>query len=314
LAGRRQLKGDLYVPHGEGPFPAVLLLHGGGWKAGSRRQMIYHAKRLAPNGYVAFAIDYRLAPEHKFPAQIEDCRAAVQFMRNRAAELEIDPNRIAAYGYSAGGQLACLLGTTDGELNSAAGIRAFGQAPETRPLVPNSSRVQAVVAGGAPCDFEIVPADALLLAYWLGGSRAELPALYRAASPLAAVTPDDAPMLFYHGQKDTVVPMFTAMRMKERLDANGVKAAFHLCENKGHYRAFLDASAFQRALAFLNEELKPVAPVSVTTHSQQPGVSVNRKSDPPRAARPTSAPPTSTVSGSVRSISDLGTDGENADP
>lgn len=287
VVGHRQLKGDAYIPNGEGTYPGVLLLHGGGWKAGSRKQMIYHAKRLAPNGFVAFAIDYRLAPQYKFPTQIEDCRAAIQYMREHAAELKIDPDRIAAYGYSAGGHLACLLGTTDGEIeatteseNATIEDRVTPAAPAALESVAESvsqtnCRVQAVVAGGAPCDFEIVPADAKFLAYWLGGSRAEIPSVYRKASPLAAVTPDDAPMLFYHGQNDTLVPSFSSRRLKERLEEHGIRATFHLCEDKGHYRAFLDATAFRQALAFLNEELKPRPSTAVTRPSTQSSISIH---------------------------------------
>jgi triacylglycerol lipase len=241
-AEHRLLRGDLYVPKAEGTYPAVLLLHGGGWKAGSKKQMIYHAKRLAPNGYVAFAIDYRLAPRYKFPTQFEDCRDAIRFLREHASGFKIDPQRIAAFGYSAGGHLACLLGTVEEPVKAEDAL---------------TSRVQAVVAGGAPCDFEIVPADADLLAYWLGGSRVELPAVYRAASPIKAVSPDDAPTLFYHGERDTLVPSFSAKRMMQRLAESGVRTEFHVCERKGHYRAFLDSGAFEKALAFLDRELKP---------------------------------------------------------
>jgi len=108
-----RLRADLYVPRGKGKFPGVVLIHGGGWRTGSKGHMVVHARRLAERGYVAMSINYRLAPRHKFPDQIHDCKAAVRWMRAHAEEYQVASERLAAYGYSAGGHLACLLGTTD---------------------------------------------------------------------------------------------------------------------------------------------------------------------------------------------------------
>src|SRR5215213_6757666 len=107
------LAADVYRPHGEGPFPAMLVVHGGAWRMGARADFAAIAHSLAEHGYTAVAIDYRLAPTYKFPAQIYDCQAAVRWMRSHAAELKIDPNRIGGFGYSAGGHLVALLGTLD---------------------------------------------------------------------------------------------------------------------------------------------------------------------------------------------------------
>src|SRR5205807_1312751 len=106
---------------GAGPFPAVVCIHGGGWRAGSREQLSRPDKSLgersfietvAGHGYVAISISYRLAPAAKFPAQIEDCKAAGRWLRASAKKYRVDPKHIGAVGASAGGHLACLLGTT----------------------------------------------------------------------------------------------------------------------------------------------------------------------------------------------------------
>jgi acetyl esterase/lipase len=97
----------------QGPFPAVVCIHGGGWKSGSKKEMLPCLYTLAQQGCVAVSIDYRLAPSHHFLDQVDDCKAAVRFLRTHSRELNIDPLHIGAVGSSAGGHLALLLGTTD---------------------------------------------------------------------------------------------------------------------------------------------------------------------------------------------------------
>ncbi|MCA9269038.1 MAG: alpha/beta hydrolase, partial [Planctomycetales bacterium] len=180
---------DVYVPAGEGPFPAVLMIHGGAWTSGSKGHMLAHARAASSAGYTVVAINYRLAPRDIFPAQIDDCRAAVRWMRSNADKYKIDPERIAAYGYSAGGHLACLLGTSDASDKDAI-----------------SCRVQCVVAGGAPCEFRRLPDDSPVFSFFLGGTPSEKPDAYRDASPTAFASADDPPVFFFHGGEDRVVP------------------------------------------------------------------------------------------------------------
>ena len=248
--GKQALEADVYLPKGKGPFPAALVVHGGAWAHGNKRQVRGIGTTLAEHGYTAVAIDYRLAPKHKFPAQIDDCRAAVRWMRSRAKELRLDPQRIAAVGYSAGGHLVSLLGTN--------------QDPDSADDKPSSgdnasrlgSRVQAVVAGGAPCDFRLLPRDNEILAYWLGGTRGEKEEAYRLASPLAFVSKDDPPMFFYHGEKDFLVPQFSLLVMTAALKGAGVEAELHVIPEAGHIEAFLDQPALDKACEFLDKRLK----------------------------------------------------------
>ncbi len=139
-----ELRLDLAHPgNGSGPFPALVCLHGGGWKQGNRADLEKTIEALAGHGYVAVTVSYRLSPQAKFPAQIEDCKAAVRWLRANAAKYHINPDRIGALGFSAGAHLACLLGTTDPRdgLEGAGGNAA------------QSSRVQAVVSFFGPTDF-----------------------------------------------------------------------------------------------------------------------------------------------------------------
>src|SRR4051812_34937100 len=146
------LKLDFVAPAGPGPHPCVVLLHGGAWKTGSRKDLSTVrmdvgtpgkslAEVLAAKGFATASVGYRLAPKHKFPAQIEDAKTAVRFLRANAAKFHIDPDRIGAMGFSAGGHIAALLGTAD----KSAGFEGD--------LYPEqSSRVSCVVDFFGPTD------------------------------------------------------------------------------------------------------------------------------------------------------------------
>ncbi len=240
------MKADVYVPRGEGPFPGVVVIHGGAWYIGTRAQLSGVAKLLAQRGMTAVAISYRLAPQHKFPAQIEDCKAAVRWMREQAEALKIDPQRIGGFGYSAGAQLVTLLGTTDAD-DGLEGIADPRHAPSTR--------LQAVAAGGVPCDFRVLEPDSRRLAFWLGGTRREVGELYRLASPRAFVTSDDPPMFFFHGENDDLVPMLSPEAMCASLKAVGVPAELYVVPKIGHIFAPMDRTALTKSVAFLAKAL-----------------------------------------------------------
>src|SRR5262245_5756496 len=146
-----ELKLDAYLPMGNAPHGAVLLVHGGSWKHGKRQDMHEFAERLAHQELACFTVSYRLAPEHRFPAQIEDCLYAVQFLRAHAAEYHIDPDRIGALGLSAGGHLVDLLGVLDERRDEHAGD----------PVLRQSSRVQCVVSYFGPALLAKTPANGI---------------------------------------------------------------------------------------------------------------------------------------------------------
>ncbi len=244
--GETPLQADIFVPPAEGPFPGVLMVHGGAWRAGKRSHMYRDAMWVASHGYTVMTISYRLAPEYKFPAQIEDCRAAVRWMRTNAVRYKIDAQRIAGWGYSAGGQLAALLGTSDDPAT----------ANDSDEEQPPSARLQAVVAGGAPCDFTMIGPSAIGLVYWLGKTRGEAPDVYRLASPLAFATTDDPPIYFYHGEFDAIVPTSSPTKMYERMKQLGIHTELHMVKDCGHVTAFLSQEALPTAVEFLDAELK----------------------------------------------------------
>jgi acetyl esterase/lipase len=239
---------DLYVPEGAGPFPGMLVVHGGAWHMGTRTQFAMTAMELARHGYAAAAISYRLAPQHKFPAQIHDCQAAVRWLRQHAGEFRIDPARIGGYGYSAGGQLVALLGALGDDELREVGVPA--DAP--------SARLQTVLAGAAPCDFRVLVPESRRLAYWLGGTPASHPESYRNASPAYFVTADDPPMFFFHGGQDELVPIDSPQQMVARLVAAGVPAELVTLPSAGHISPVFHPATLAEAIAFADRHLKHV--------------------------------------------------------
>lgn len=226
---------DLYIPDGAGPHPAVLLIHGGGWDGGEPEDMERFADRLIEQGYAVANISYRLAPEYRWPAQIEDCRAALRWLRSQAQGLRIDAKRIAAYGYSAGAHLAVALGTDSGN--------------------DPAERVQAVVGGSGPYDVRVYT-DSPYLKRLIGGVPSEFPEAYADASPMTKVTPDDAPTYLYHGKRDKLVEVEQSRNMARAMEKAGVPVKLHE-EPFGHALTYLlDDESFEIAVEFLDQYLK----------------------------------------------------------
>ena len=239
--GDKKLLLDAFVPDKDGEYPAVLVVHGGAWRAGNRRQLRFYADRLARMGMVCFAIDYRLAPQHKFPAQIEDCRAAVKWIRRHSDEYKVDPKRLGAIGYSAGGHLVSLLGTT-------------GEAPS--PKNENvDMRIQAVAAGGAPTDFRWFPDNGRWAEYWMGGDLDAVPEKFKAASSAAFVDKNDPPVFFFNGSADTLVPATWTKGCYEALKSAGVETEMYIIDGADHMKAARDAEALDKACQFLLHRL-----------------------------------------------------------
>jgi acetyl esterase/lipase len=249
--GEVDLKLDLAMPKTGGPFPAVVCVHGGGWKAGKRQDFEKTIEGLARRGFVGATITYRLAPAAKFPAQIEDCKAAVRWLRANAKKYDINPERIGAVGFSAGGHLVCLLGTTD----KNDGLEGNGGNPE------QSSRVQAVVSFFGPTDFTTKTwTDNIEKEYFIpffGATFEAKPDLYKRGSPIAYVTKDDPPFLFFHGTKDDLVGIHHSQLLADKLQGVGVKAKVVVMEGERHgWQGEKLRQTIEQMFAFFDEQLK----------------------------------------------------------
>ncbi len=241
--GERELLLDAFVPKKDGLYPAVLVVHGGAWRTGNRHQLRSYANSLSKRGFVCFAIDYRLAPDHKFPAQIDDCREAIRWIRMNASDYKVDCEKLGAIGYSAGGHLVCLLATT-------------GEAPgEMNGNV--DTRIQAAAAGGAPTDFRIMADGGKWAEYWMGGNLKTVPEKFHAASAAAFADQNDPPVFFFNGTADELVPLAWTLSCHNALKAKGVKTEMHTIEGAGHIEAAMNAEALDKAYRFLESELQP---------------------------------------------------------
>jgi acetyl esterase/lipase len=249
--GDDDLKLDLALPAGDGPFPVVICIHGGGWVGGDRTQLHTTLKRFAGRGYVAASPDYRLAPKNRFPAQIEDCKAAVRFLRANAKQYHIDPERIGVVGFAAGGHLACLLGVTA----KGDDLEGTGGNPD------ESSRVQAVVSFFGPTDLTTddwgKEAEEKNLIPLMGGPRADKPHAYRRASPVTYAGKDAPPFLFVHGVEDKIVRLEQSTKLADKLKEAGASARVVALEGEGHgLRAEQFRLGLDEMLTFIDSHLK----------------------------------------------------------
>jgi len=250
-AGDRELKLDLArPPMGKGPFPAIVCLHGGGWRLGNKRDMRGWIELLAREGYVAASVGYRLAPDATFPTQIEDAKTAVRFLRANADKYAIDKDRFAALGWSAGGHLACLLGLTGPKCGF-----------EGTACPDQSSRVQAVVDFFGPTDLAAFGNNDLaqrgMLAPFIGTKFGDNPAAHERASPVKYVSKDAPPFLIFHGTKDWVVPIEQSRALAEKLKDVGVSVKLVEVPGEGHgWEGKPNAETTRRTLEFLAEKLK----------------------------------------------------------
>jgi acetyl esterase/lipase len=222
------LKMDMYFPlKPAGPAPVVMFVHGGGWVAGTKAGTpgTSYFLELNRRGYLVTSIDYRLAPTSTFPSNIEDVKCAVRSLRAHAQAYNLDPQRIGAWGASAGGHLVALLGTSD----SSAGWDV-GQ------YLDQSSRVQVVVDlyGISDLTTEYVVGNVRGLDRMVFGARDPLDPILRQASPTTYITPDDPPFLIMHGDMDNVVPFTQSQVLHERLMAGGVSSTYIQVHNGGH--------------------------------------------------------------------------------
>ena len=236
---------------GDGPFPTIVCIHGGGFRAGKREGYDGLCIRLAQQGYVALTVSYRLAPKYPFPAAIHDTKAAVRWTRANAAKYKIDPERIGVTGGSAGGHLAQFLAVTSD-------VKEFeGEGGNT----DKSSKVACVVNVYGPSDFtksygkSVDAAEVLPL--FLGGNLETQRKQHLRASPLYWVTPNAAPTLCIHGTEDKFVAHEQNVWLVDKLKAAGVEADLLTLEGAGHGFKGKDVETAEKALiAFFDKHLK----------------------------------------------------------
>jgi acetyl esterase/lipase len=227
---------DLYLPgKSDGLLPLIIWIHGGAWLGGDKERC--PAVPLTARGYAAASINYRLSQQAIFPAQIEDCKAAIRWLRAHAKQHNLNPDRFGVWGASAGGYLVALLGTSGGvkDLEGAGGNLEF------------FSRVQAVCDWFGPTDFTQMEAHAFTPgkpfnhdsadspeSKLIGGALQENKDKARRANPITYITPDDPPFLIMHGDKDPIVPHHQSELLAAALKKVGVEVTLHTVKGAGH--------------------------------------------------------------------------------
>ncbi len=254
--GDRELKLHLAFPkqRADKPLPVYVWVHGGGWRKGSKESGIGHLVRMTRQGYAGATIEYRLSGEATFPAQIEDCKCAIRFLRAHADKYGINPDRIAVGGSSAGGHLVALLGTT-GDVKE---LEGSGGWPD------QSSRVQAVVDLYGPTDlvkfvqtYKSHAKPDSPESHLLGGPVLDHLDRAKRANPITYVDASAPPFLIFHGSADGVVPPNQSELLHAALGKAGVKSELHILEGAGHGgRAFAAPAVLRKQHDFLKEAFR----------------------------------------------------------
>jgi acetyl esterase/lipase len=254
---------DIYMPSGVGPFPVVVLIHGGAFMMGSKSDESANCAALTSQGYVAVSINYRLSGEAKFPAQIQDCKAAVRFIRANATKYKINPDKIGSWGASAGGNLASMLGTSSG-INELEGA-SLGNATF-------SSKVTATVDWFGPINFLTMDAEATTLGFTIttnsstspesklmGAAVQTIPDQVAKANPTTYISSDDAAFLIQVGSLDRNIPYTQSQNFSTALKSvlGDGKVTFELISGAAHGGTqFTTTTNISKVIAFFDKYLK----------------------------------------------------------
>jgi acetyl esterase/lipase len=232
-----ELRLDLAMPTGaKGPLPIVLCVHGGGWQAGKKEDMRDAAFGLAQQGYAAVPVQYRLAPKHKSPAQFEDVKSAVEFLRGKAKEWNLDAGKVGAFGGSAGGHLVLMLATEPGM--DLKGVVSLAGPTDLAAKVPDWTRG--------------------IVEELIGAKESEKPEAYKAASPLHRITKETCPIAMIHGDEDEIVPYDQSVAMRDACAKAGVEAKLFTIRGGRHGGGGTPAdnkAALTGGMLFLREKL-----------------------------------------------------------
>lgn len=241
-------------------LPALVFIPGGAWRMDNRNTYLTTIQEIAAQGYVAISISHRFAPTYIFPAQLEDAKCAVRWLRAHADELEIDPDRIGALGDSSGAHLAMMLGTTD----ASDGFEGAGG------WADYSSEVQAVVSFHGPTNllarFSVLARAPLI--DFVGVAPEQNSDAWRRASPIHYVSAGDAPMLLFQGTKDPVVNYEQTFEMIEALTQAGVKGRVEILLGASHgWRGMDQSRTLEASLQFFDQQLRRANAVNLQSSS-----------------------------------------------
>jgi acetyl esterase/lipase len=252
--GNRDLHLDIFKPKIKGKYPALLMIHGGGWRSGNKTMERPMAEYVAEHGYVAIPVEYQLSPEAKYPEAVYNIKAAIRWIKANAESYSIDTTRIAIEGNSAGGQLAALVGMTAG-VSKFEGIQGTNHATSTVHAIID---IDGVIDFMAPLSLNLIRKSDSPDAFWLGGSFSEKPEIWKEASPGFWVNKKTVPILFIASSQ----PQFHAGRdeLFGMLDQYGIYSEKQLIPNSPHTFWLYDPwfnPTVNYVITFLDKVFKP---------------------------------------------------------
>ena len=243
---------DVYLANSDSPVPAMIFIHGGGWRAGSKDHVPQWLMQAVEEGWLSVvSVEYRFTDVAPHPAQTDDCLRAIQFVRHNATKWNIDAQRIGVTGGSAGGHLTLWVALHDDVAN----------AKSTDPVEKESSRVACAVSFAGPTDWNLLaeiehkhPAYRQLLGYEPGTPAAKMKAERMTdVSPISFVSKDDPPIMQVHGDADTIVPLEHARRLDKQLQAAGVESNLVVVKDGTHGVAGAGPAVTEKPEAFVRE-------------------------------------------------------------
>lgn len=246
---------DVYLAKSDKPTPVVVFIHGGGWRGGSKNAVPPYLLDAVAEGWTSVvSVEYRFTDVATHPAQVNDCARAIQFVRSKASEWNLDPERVAVTGGSAGAHLSLWLALHDD----------FANPESDDPVERESSRVTCAIGYAGPTDWSLLeeidhkhPAYRQLLDYEPGTPAAEMDAEKKASvSPITFVSKDDPPILIVHGDSDAIVPVRHALDLDKAMRSTGVNSELYLVEGGRHDVAGArHPGVTEKSVAFLKEYL-----------------------------------------------------------
>ena len=242
---------DVYLPESDPPSegrPVVVVIHGGAWISGDKWTLEGYSRLLARHGFAVVTINYRHAPKHKFPKQVDDVRQALIWTTENAERFSINLDQLGLFGYSAGGHLAAMVGNLVDEPMEVRLKTSQWNADDRR--WKKLPKIHALCLGGPPCDFRSIPIDSTGMSFFLGGSRRQRPEVYAAASPANHVSPSDPTTQIIHGDDDFIVPIAGSRAYYTALRKLGVDTRFNTVAGQGHMATFLNMNTRQTVLEF----------------------------------------------------------------
>ena len=265
---QNRLKMDIYSPIGEKKSPAVVFVPGGWWLTSPKDSGMQIAEKLAEAGFAVASIEYRLIAESNYINIIGDVKAAVRYLRAHAEDFNIDKNKIAVMGTSAGGYLSSMVGVTGGiekfdfgeNLEQSSSVQAvvdiFGPSDLTKIADDYSEELQKIYnSPGSPSSILVNGVSAFR--HNKGGSISEIPETARDSNPIAHINKNTPPFLIFHGNKDTTISPSQSKILYDALIKNGVDAEFYVVNGCGHdFKYFYQPKTFNIIVNFLNRVLK----------------------------------------------------------